>query len=233
MGEKKPRLQFTTPRGVAVYPYLNTPSTLHNQGNDFASVYKVDLAFEEGDPEIAKLRALLENFANDCRESDWGRQYIKKAWPTAIPLVEETREDDEGYKHPTGRMLLRTKLKQYVSAGKGQGLREQRVQFYDTEPKLIGVSGDAHAPKVGAGSILRVSVDAVPYPNTTKDPAVLQITLYIAGVQIIELVEWGHKDPVTTHGLEAISGGYVHTLEQAAAAAGESTEDYTKKPEGM
>lgn len=219
---KKPRLAFTTPTGFAVWPFLNTPHTKHAK-KDTDGVFKVDLAFDDDDPAVKAVRKKLEAFQKEARASEWGKRYCKKAYPTHLPLVpEKGEEDDEGVRPKTGRTLIRTKLGQYVSAGKGKGLREQRIQFYDTRPQMIGTSSDPDAPRVGAGSMLRVSVDAVPNIDTTQGDPRLTITLYIAGIQIVKLEEWGKTDPIQSHGMDAVDDGYVATL----TGQGEDTEDY-------
>lgn len=183
-GSKRPYLaaKVLTPWGVAQWPYLNAPQRVH----DPDGTYKVDVVLDPC-PELDALRAQLEELAAAHRTEF----KVKPGTLHEIPIKEH--EDKEGNK--TGKFVIRTKLAAVVERD-GDKI-EQRPTVVDGKKNPI-----VPAPRVGAGTVLRVACDAI--SRVVKN--VLYVTLNLRVVQIKTLVEWSGSDSPESYGMDEVPG---------------------------
>ena len=145
-----------TPRGVAMYPWLNKPDTKF----DADGVYKMSLRVSAED--AGKLQDTITKTFTD----EFGAKKLAKANFPFKPAL-----DDDG--NETGEVVFSFKSK-------------MQPKLYDAKGGLIKNPGDL---KVGGGTIAKVNCAMAPYDKGINTGVVL----YLNGVQIIELVEFGGK----------------------------------------
>lgn len=185
--------KFMTPFGTASWPRLNTPDRQFNPDGE----YKVDLVL---DPEEEGVNDFVEAFrayeatcyADLCKEK--GKKSLKKA---ASPLKEQLDDEDE----PTGKFILRVKMKAKVTPKNGEAFTQR--------PKLFDANSQPMAEEIGGGSRIRVNLESVPFWTGTVGAGV---TNRLKGVQVIELVEPGGSGSM---GFAAVAGGFASTKKEA------------------
>jgi hypothetical protein len=161
---KNPR--YTTPAGVAQYPYLNKPDTKFNPEGE----YKVNLELNADD--AAEICTFLdEQLAAAVAKA-------KKENPG-----KKIKEGTAGYdvNEDTGKVTLKFKLKAKVNTKSGDSF-DQKVVLFDAKGKPI-----TSAPNIGGGSKVKVSYEVVPYYTAIAGAGV---SLRVKAVQILELVEY-------------------------------------------
>lgn len=178
--EKNPR--FTSPRGVAGYPYLTKPDTKFNPEGE----YKVDLLIK--DPtDVAKMTDLLDEQFEVA---------FKKAKAEAKGA--KVKEGSRGYEEQEdGSIKVRFKLK-------ASGKRKDGTEFTQ-KPALFNAKGEPlKADKVvGSGSTIKVSFEVVPFYTKLAGAG---ITLRMKAVQVIKLESYAGGD-ASSYGFEAEEGG--------------------------
>lgn len=166
---------YISPKGVLVYPHLNTPDMYKNQSN-----YKATLRIQPGDAE--KLLEELDDMLQEhVRESE-------ADIANALPLHEELDKDGA----PTGFFLLKTKMKSSYTDKKTRRVVEMRPKMVDAKLQRIPSS-----IPIGGGSEGRVNFTLYPYVKTEKikedgkytEVKVAGISFRLQGVQITKLVE--------------------------------------------
>jgi hypothetical protein len=161
---KKPR--YTTPAGIAQYPWLNKPDTKFNPDGE----YKVNL---EVDTESAqKLVTFLdEQFAQSVAQA-------KKENPG-----KKIKEGSPGYEvnEETGKVTFKFKTKAKVTTKSGDTF-EQKVALFDSKGKPLTT-----APNIGGGSKVKVSFEVMPYFTAMVGAG---LSLRVKAVQVIDLVEF-------------------------------------------
>ena len=135
-------IQFTTPKGIAQYPWLSKPDTKFNE----EGVYKVDLIIPKADA-IPLLKQINEVFAEnvDKQTKKAKGQDIQKAKP---PYFEQL--DDAG--QPTGNVVLRfkSKYKPAVFDAKGIPMVDSSI-WGGSELKVNGSIAPYFTSMIGAG----------------------------------------------------------------------------------
>lgn len=149
--------KFKSPVGIAAYPWLNVPDTRY----DADGVYQVNLIVDKKDAMI--MQNVVKEVGNGGRRSPVGPEYIK---------------DENGDKNKTGKYSVKFKLKAKVNTKKGDSW-EQAPIIYDSE------GSRAPNAKIGAGSKIQVSYEAIPY-----DQGEGGVTFRLKGVRILDLVEY-------------------------------------------
>lgn len=161
---KKPR--YTTPAGVAQYPWLNKPDTKFNPDGE----YKVNL---EVDSESAQalVTFLDEQFAQAVAQA-------KKANPG-----KKIKEGSPGYEvnEETGKVTFKFKTKAKVTTKSGDTF-DQKVALFDAKGKPL-----SPAPNIGGGSKIKVAFEVMPYYTSMVGAG---LSLRVKAAQIIELVEF-------------------------------------------
>ena len=174
MAKYKKRPEVVSPRGIAVYPYLNEPNTKF----DADGVYKVGVRVDRNDPEAANFIAVLEH----CREENHKAQtaeHKKKIKLADLPITEET--DDDG--NETGMVVINFKMK---AKKKSQG-----GSMTDQRPAIFDAAGQPISANVWGGS----EIKAAAFVNSWYVPATgAGISLNLRAVQVFKLVEPGGGD---------------------------------------
>lgn len=161
-------VKYTTPKGVAKYPYLDKPDTKFNPQGD----YKVNLLLAK--EESKKLMSLVDEqidkkFLEISKEVK-GKK-IKKADP---PYYMEL--DDEG--NETGNVIFKLKQKAEITSKTGQTI-EIKVRLFDAQGKPMLNTN------VWGGSKIKASGSLMPYYSPTLG---VGVSMKLAACQVIELV---------------------------------------------
>lgn len=187
MNRKTPTLRYTTPAGIAVWPYLRNPDTKFQPDGE----YRVKLRYtgKVGKQVVADISRMRKDGVEQmCKEH--GRTKLKEAAP---PFTEE--ED--------GSILLTVKLKAGGTRKDGVAWT-QRPAVFDSSGRPIA---EKDIPNIGGGSVLKACVEVVPYFSPAWGAG---ITLRLKGVQVITLVEYGDGEgDASQMGFTAEEDGYV------------------------
>lgn len=179
---RKNRTVLVTPRGRAIFPYLNTPDTKFNAEGR----YKVDLAVPAAIAEdlVAKIDDAHREAVEKARQENPKSKRIKEA---DLPYEEDHERDEVVFK-------FRMKASFRNKAGETVTMR----------PALFDAKGKPLPPdvKIGGGSILRVSFEPAPYYTALNGAGV---TLRLKAVQVIELQTYGGAS-ASAFGFEAEDG---------------------------
>ena len=184
---KKRHPRITTPKGIAVWPWLNEPDRKFNANGDFK--VNLQLSKEDAGDFIKKLEDIYrEHYKETCKAE--GKTKLKKA---DLPVIEV--EDDEG--NPTGEVQVKFKLKaQYEYEGKKISQR----------PILLDAKRQPMTETIGGGSTIRVGCEVYPYYTATIG---VGLSLRCKVVQVLELKEFapgaGGFDFEEEEGFEAMS----------------------------
>ena len=147
---------FTTPKGIAQYPWLSKPDTKFNEEGE----YKVNLILtkKEAAPVIEQINAAFaENFK--IQEKEHGKD-IKTANP---PYVDELDDDNK----PTGNVIIKFKSKAlYAPAifdAKGNVMKDSNI-WGGSEIRVNGSIAPYYVKLIGAGVALRLrAVQVIQY----------------------------------------------------------------------
>ena len=161
-------VKYTTPKGVAKYPYLDKPDTKFNPQGD----YKVNLLLAK--EESKKLMSLVDKeidkkFLEVSKEVKGKR--VKKADP---PYFMEL--DDDG--NETGNVIFKLKQKAEITSKTGQTI-EIKVRLFDAQGKPMMNTN------VWGGSKIKASGTLMPYYSPTLG---VGVSMKLAACQVIELV---------------------------------------------
>ena len=185
MATKKKKTMMTTPKGIAAWPWLNTPDTRW----DDVGVYSVTLLLEREEASIL-LEESLKPFFKVGYEAVLHEQGKKSLKTASLPWSDE--EDDEG--NATGKVKFKFKNKSsYVHDGEKV---ENRVVLLDTQKSVI-------QSRVGGGSVIRVGFE--PYVWYVPSMGV-GMTLRVRAVQVIELVEYNGSGGADAFDFEVEAG---------------------------
>lgn len=178
MASNKKQKRFTSPKGIAKYPWLSTPSTAFNKNE-----YKTGLLLKADDETTEKFLEFLnslvdesynEAVANLKKEGKIAAaKQVQKRYPYKPELDKETGEE-------TGFIELNFSTKALSKEGK-----PRKMRLFDAK----GESINSEEVKVAGGSIIKVNFSPSPYYMATSKEA--GIKLYLNAVQIIDLVEFG------------------------------------------
>jgi hypothetical protein len=207
----KQSVNFTTPKGTAIFPKLNEPDKKFNP----EGVYSVTLRLPEADarPLIEKLSKIHDEMLAEQAKS-LGKKTLKtgsKPWKPATNWDKETETKTE----VVGFTDFTFKLKAKVTTKSGKTW-EQRPALFDS--KLHPLPQDADP--IGGGSIIRVSAEVYPWFTASLG---FGITLRPRGVQVLDLKTYGPKD-ATSFGFSTDDDGYAFTG-SAQTASPSSTDD--------
>jgi hypothetical protein len=158
-------ITFTTPKGIAQYPWLSKPDTKFSEEGD----YKVNLILskEEAIPILKQINEVFaENVANETKKA--GGKEIKKALP---PYMEQLDEDGNS----TGKVILKFKskaaYKPAIFDAKGIPMIESNI-WGGSELKINGSIAPYYTSMIGAGVALRLrAVQVIQYVDGQSDGA--------------------------------------------------------------
>ena len=159
--------KFVTPKGIAVWPKLNTPDTKFNVDGEYS--VKLRLPAADSQDLIKQLEGLRDAFQKDQSKTD-----AKIARYDLAPVY-EAEEDDNG--DLTGFNLFKFKQNAKIKLRNG-GTRDMSVPIYDSNkaPTKTEVTG---------GSTIRVA--GVPFCYAMPSSKKVGVSLRPTGVQIIQL----------------------------------------------
>lgn len=181
-----------TPKGVAIYPRLNTPDDKFNK----AGQYKVKLAIDGDDEGLAKLReevealidikydeVIAEITENLTKQGKKG--LIKKTTEAVSKVSPFAAEEDDETGEETGRVLINAKMTASGTGKKGPWTRK---------PAIFSASGKklANPPMIGSGSVLKLNVELFPY-YAANDKTV-GVSFRLEAAQVLTIVSGGARD---------------------------------------
>lgn len=181
---KAPR--YTTPLGVAQYPWLVEPDTKFNPDGD----YKVNMLF--GDKDNEHLKFILKDLSNILEEYYQGiitdPKYAKVA--SKIQKGDIFEEDTDG------NIVMKFKQKAILKSIKGT--HEVKIPLFDSKGKPLSNI------KLGGGSKIKLCFSVAPYyvPSTRM----CGLSLRPVAVQVIELKEWAEGGTMQAYGFKDEDG---------------------------
>lgn len=195
MTDKKNFLEaFTSPAGVAVYPWLTKADTEH----DAAGVFHTDLSipFEDAQTFIAKLEAARDTFTDTLDVAKQNALNPKPVYAQEYTRPAKEATDEEKAKFVpelTGNVLFRFKLKNNVTTNAGE-------VFTQTPIIVDAATGARVEDSVYGGSVIKVRGQIVPYTNAAA--GIVGVTLRMKAVQVIDLVTGGGNSSFWTEGFD-------------------------------
>jgi len=198
---KNPR--YTTPAGIAQYPYLTKPDTKFNPDGE----YKISLEIKDPTLSAPLVTFLDEQFAASvakAKKENAGKKIKEGDVPYSV---------DED----SGKVTVRFKLKAKVTPKQGDPF-EQRPAIFDAKGKPLM---DA---KIGGGSKVKVAYELVPYYTAIAGAGV---SLRLKAVQVIDLVEFSGGASADAYGFGEEEG--YEAEDTPAAQNGFSEEEESDK----
>jgi hypothetical protein len=218
MAEKRKSLtKFITPKGVAVYPRLNTPDTKFKTEGEYSA--KIRLSEEDAAPLIAKIEeAIAETYK---AEQDRLIAAGKKAAAKTLKYADKPYKnvlDGEG--EETGEVEFNIKMKAQYTKKDGTVVK--------LEPKLFDAATPPNplpkSTQIWGGSLIKVAGEFNPFATAIG----VGMSLRLSAVQVIKLVSGGSGGDASSYGFGGEEDGFV-----AEGSEFSSTEDSTtEEPEG-
>jgi len=177
----KTQARFTSPRGFAVWPHLNTPDRKFIGEGD-PGVFKTDLRVKK--EEVQALLNELEGARDQWMEQEG---YTQRA-----PLPWKDEMDDQG--QPTGNVLMRFKQKETIRSG--SDIIPMRI-------RLVGADKKPCEANIVSGSEIRIAFNARGWNATSG----YGITLHPSAVQVLNLIEAPETSDLGDFDVE--EGGFV------------------------
>lgn len=183
MARRKKQL-IVTPRGVLIYPHLNSP----DYEFDDAGVYQTKLRLTGTDAE--KFKAFCEDQQKQAAAEAKEEGKFKGKGKVPLAPLPFTEDDD-------GNLIFNFKMK-------ASGTTRNGEQF-TRSPKLFDAAGKpCNDARVGGGTVARVSFE--PYRYYAKMVGGAGVSLRLEAVQIIELQEWSSGRNAEGYGFEQEDG---------------------------
>lgn len=215
-------LKVVTPKGNAIYPKLNTPSTNFEKDGMYESKLEFEPDAEDGVlgnkttswPDIlAAVDAQQEQFLEAKKAELMKGDGKAKKRAKEIESIEWGREaavDDEG--NETSNIVIKAKMKASGTTKDGKPWKRAPSLFDAKSRKL-----PADAPPIWGGSKLKIAGKVVPYYNAKDN--VVGSTFYMEAVQVIELVS-GQGREAGDYGFGEEEG---YTAEEQSQFAGDDS----------
>lgn len=191
---------FITPKIEASWAQLNEPDYEYKAEGQFHVRGRPDT----DDPRYAKLIELAEAVRDEFFEAQKAKltEEKKGALLKKLHKVDVVKEEiDRETGDPTGFMTMRAAALFHITIKNGP----KAGQEFDKVPDFFDARGVRlkNPPKIGSGSILKLSVRIVPYLNPKEGE--VGVSYQLEGVQIIKLVQGGQRD-ASYYGFEAEEG---------------------------
>lgn len=210
------RIKLTTPKGVAIWPSLNTPDTKFNA----AGKYGTRLAFDGAEPLVQAFQARLEKIRDDFYDTEVERLKADKkaglaAELTKAPVLKPERDPETGLE--TGRLI-------YSASMTASGVSKKTGKPWTMSPDLFDAKGTKlkNPPAIYGGSEMKLSVEVDAFVNQTSKQVMVSARLNAA--QIIKLVSGGNRDS-SDYGFAEEDGDEI--ADQAPATGGFADETGT------
>lgn len=187
---KRPKVQvYTSPKGIAVFPWLTTPDTKFTpQG-----VYRVDLKLSAEDAEEVLALVSAEHDKNLAAVKADPKNKGKKIKEADLPI--KAVLDDDG--NETGEYLLRVKMNAKFKDSDGKEITASPALF-DAKGKPIELDS------LWGGSIIRVAYSFVPFYTAIAGAGV---SLRLRGVKVLKLSSGGGAN-ASAYGFDEEEDGY-------------------------
>jgi hypothetical protein len=175
---------YTSPKGTAVWPRIDTPDTKFDEDG----LFSCKLHVSEGDFKAFEAQINKEvDAAYKAECSSQGKDKVRLAPSKPIRIT-----DDGDYE-----IFAKQKAKVHT---KSKGTLDFSVACYDSKGSKIDT------PKIGSGSQLKMAVEV----NTWFVPSQgFGYTLRLRAVQVIDLVEYGGGEGTGSFGFGSEEDGYV------------------------
>jgi hypothetical protein len=160
-----------TPKGVAVYPWLNTPDTKFSPEGDYKVTLK--LSAEEAEPLIQKVTKITDDFFDEVVSKDPKAKNLKINYPF------DEEMDDQG--NSTGNYLFKFKQKAQITSKEGKN--------YNMNVALFDAKRNPTTVQVGGGSEIKIAATVWPY--VMQSSKTVGLSLKPTAVQIIKLSSVG------------------------------------------
>jgi hypothetical protein len=165
------RETFVTPKGTAVYPWLNKPDTKFSPEGEYKVTLKIPTS--EAEDLISRLTGIAEDYHEELIKTDPKSKHLRMNFPW------EEEMDDQG--NVTGNYLFKFKQKANITGKDGSS--------YSMNVALFDAKRNPSSSLVGGGSEIKVAATVWPYKmNSTKT---VGLSLKPTAVQIINLVSVG------------------------------------------
>jgi hypothetical protein len=170
MAEERKKLEkFITPKGVAVFPWLNRPDTKFNPLGEYR--IKLRLSGDEAAPLIEKLQKLHDKAVAQAKANP-----KKKGKKVKVNDFYSNVVDDNG--DETGEVELSFKMKASGTSKDGNAWT-RRPDLFDAKGKPLNPEA-----KVFGGSLCKVNFEVLPYDEAIG----VGLSLRLQAVQVIKLV---------------------------------------------
>jgi hypothetical protein len=171
------KLKRTSPKGIAVYPWLQTPDTKFSK----AGQYRTGLRLDPTDPQVVGWMTEIEEVVAD--EAKSAKRTLKKGYTVEErkPWRDDTDEDGQ----PTGMIIANFKT--------GASYEKDGITVTKKVPLVDSKKAPFRGGTIGSGSTLRIVHQIVPYSMSDTDGKNVQkvgVTLYIRTCQVLDLVEF-------------------------------------------
>lgn len=207
-----------TPKGVAIWPQLNTPGKKYNK-------YEAKLRLDADDPEVQAFKAKLEQMRDEFYEAEVARLMGEKKAAVAKQLTKADvliPELDQETGEETGYLILKATM---TASGVVQN-GPRKGQPWSQKPDIFDAKGKRllNPPLIYGGSELKLSIEARPYAKPSDKT--VGVSKDLRAVQIIKLVTGGQRG-FSEYGFGEEDGDEIEDrpLEQAAPPAGAVDDD--------
>jgi hypothetical protein len=178
--------KVTTPRGIAIWPRLNTPDTKFNK----AGKYEAKIAIDANDPGLAKLQEQVEQlidakFDEVVKEmTESGKAGLARKVTKVSPFK---AEEDPETGDETGRIMIKAGMT-------ASGVSAKTGKPWSRKPAIFNGRGILikNPPAIGGGSTLKLNVELFPY--FAANDKTVGVSFRLEAVQVINLVSFGAKD---------------------------------------
>lgn len=205
MAEKRER--FTSPAGVADYPWLNQPDTKFNA----AGVYrvKVRIPSEEAADFAEKLDKLYEAGVAEMVEEAYNKALTKKPGLKREAFDKTVKYSDKPYKWATNDEGDETGELEVTFKSNASYLDKKTGKNIALKVHLFDAKGAPSKARIGGGSTIKVSFQVIPFPPAAFGTG---ISLRLNAVQVLDLVTFGGGANANSYGF-AQEEGYEATDE--------------------
>lgn len=187
---KRPKVPvYTSPKGVAVFPWLTTPDTKFKPKGE----YRVDLKLSAEDAQDVLALVSAEHDKNLATVKADPKNKTKKIKEADLPIKPVYDEDG----NETGEYLLRVKMNAKFEDKNGKEITASPA-FFDSKGKPIDVE------TLWGGSIIRVAYSFVPFYTAIAGAGV---SLRLRGVKVIKLSAGGGAN-AAAYGFDEEEDGY-------------------------
>jgi hypothetical protein len=186
---------FTTPKGVLKFPRLNKPETEVNGQPLTRPRYTATIILDLSEPGVKKfvqeIEALHEEFTSNADFKKAQKASKKKLTIADSPIRPHTAKNEDGdYEEVEGKVELVAKTAAELKDKDGT-VQKRTVPLFDSKGTPL-----VKRPNVGGGTVGKLSITPAPY---TMNGA-YGTTLYLNGVQILELHEFGGGGSAASYG---------------------------------